>query len=106
MTKAYAAITNPVVSTFSLGDLIADVLSFAILIGFILTFFFLLQGALAWISSGGDEGKVEAARNRITQAIIGLVIVVAVWALFGLVEDFLGVNVFGGTGITLPTIGQ
>ena len=87
------------------GSLISSLISIFIIISFIAAFFFLLQGAFQWITSGGDEGKVEAARNRITQAIVGLVIVVAVWALFGLVEDFLGVNVFGGTGITLPTIG-
>ena len=101
MTKAYAAITNPVVSTFSLGDLIADILSFAILIGFILTFFFLLQGALAWISSGGDEGKVEAARNRITQAIVGLVLLASVWAIYTLVGDFVG---FDPTNLPIPSL--
>ena len=101
MTKAYAAITNPVVSTFSLGDLIADVLSFAILIGFILTFFFLLQGALAWISSGGDEGKVEAARNRITQAIVGLVLLASVWAIYNFVGDFVG---FDPTNLPIPSL--
>ena len=86
------------------GTLISSLISIFIIISFIAAFFFLLMGAFGWITSGGDEGKVEAARNRITQAIVGLVIVVAVWTLFGLVEDFLGVNIFGGN-ITLPTIG-
>jgi len=101
MTKAYAAITNPVVSPFSLGDLIADVLSFAILIGFILTFFLLLRGALAWISSGGDEGKLEAARNRITLAIIGLVLLVSVWVIFTFVGDFVGLD---PTNLPIPSL--
>ena len=88
------------------GSFISTLISIFIIIAFITAFFFLLQGGLQWISSGGDEGKVEAARNRITQAIIGLVIVVSVWALFGLVENFLGVSIFGATGgIQLPTIG-
>jgi len=86
------------------GDVISSIISIFIIISFIAAFFFLLQGGFQWVSSGGDEGKVESARNRITQAIIGLVIVVAVWALFGLVEDFLGVSVIGGGPITLPSI--
>jgi len=86
------------------GVLITSLISFFIIISFITAFFFLLQGALGWITSGGDEGKVEAARNRITQAIIGLVIVVAVWALFGLVQDFLGIQIFGNDTV-LPTLG-
>ena len=86
-------INNPVVDDgITVGGLIGSVLSFAIVIGFILAFFFLLQGAFGWISSGGDEGKVEAARNRITQAIIGLVLLVSVWALFRLVGDFIGLD--------------
>lgn len=101
MTKAYAEITNPVVSTFDLGQMIASVLSFAILIGFILTFFFLLQGAFGWISSGGDEGKVEAARNRITHAIIGLVLLVSVWVIFNFVGDFIGLD---PTSLPIPSL--
>ena len=87
------------------GVLITSLISFFIIISFITAFFFLLQGALGWITSGGDEGKVEAARNRITQAIFGLVIVVAVWALFGLVQDFLGIQIFGNDTV-LPTLGS
>jgi len=86
------------------SSVISAIISFFIIISFIAAFFFLLQGGFQWVSSGGDEGKVESARNRITQAIIGLVIVVAVWALFGLVEDFLGVSVIGGGEITLPSL--
>ena len=32
----------------------------------------LLWGALAWVLSGGDKEKVEAARDRMTAAIIGV----------------------------------
>ena len=83
--------------------MIGDILSFAIVIGFILAFFFLLQGAFQWISSGGDEGKVEAARNRITQAIIGLVLLVAVWAIFVFVGDFIGLD---PTNLPIPSLGD
>lgn len=93
------------VKALDAGSVISSLISFFIIISFITAFFFLLQGAFQWITSGGDEGKVEAARNRITQAIIGLVIVVAVWALFGLVQDFLGIQIFGGAGNPLPTLG-
>jgi len=97
-------IDNPVIDNeITAGGLVGDVLSFAIFIGFILAFFFLLQGAFQWISSGGDESKVESARNRITQAIIGLVLLVSVWALYVFVGDFIGLD---PRNLPIPVLGE
>lgn len=45
----------------------------------------LLWGALAWVLSGGDKEKVEAARDRMTAAIIGVFMILValsiVWTL-------------------------
>jgi hypothetical protein len=47
------------------------------------------MGGIEWITSGGDKGKTESARNKITAAVIGLVILAASWAILGLVLQFL-----------------
>ena len=55
---------------------------------------FLIQvliGGFGWITSGGDKAKLETARNRITDAFIGLVIVVAGWGILALASQFFGV---------------
>lgn len=39
-----------------------------------LSLIYLVIGALNWITSGGDKTKLEAARKKITWAIIGLII--------------------------------
>ena len=44
------------------------------LIWFTITF---IIGAIGIISSGGDKGAMETARNRITTGIIGVVVVIA-----------------------------
>jgi hypothetical protein len=44
---------------------------------------------------------MEAARNKITHAIVGLIIVGAAWAIMILVQNFLGISVIGNT-VTLP----
>lgn len=71
-------------------------------IGAIMVLIYFIWGALEWISSGGDKGKVENARNRITQAVIGLVVLVGSYVIIG----FLGRIFFGDTfnilQITLP----
>lgn len=59
----------------------------------LLTFGYMLWGALDWILSQGDQGKVESARKKITQAVIGLVLLASTLAIFFLVQSFLGVEI-------------
>jgi hypothetical protein len=51
-----------------------------------------MTGALGWLSSGGDKAKLEGARQRITNALIGLVIVVAGWSILAIASQFFGVD--------------
>ncbi|MFC1646963.1 hypothetical protein ACFL1A_01635 [Patescibacteria group bacterium] len=52
--------------------------------------FMILIGGWGWITSAGDKAKLEKARDRITNAFIGLVIVVAGWSILALVGQLLG----------------
>jgi hypothetical protein len=56
-------------------------------IGGILVLIYFLWGALSWITSGGEKGKIEEARNRITQAALGLVILVGSYAIIGFISE-------------------
>jgi hypothetical protein len=54
---------------------------------------FLLQilfGGYEWMSAGGDTKKIEGARSRITNAFIGIIIVVGSWSLLAVTGKFLG----------------
>jgi bacteriorhodopsin len=64
----------------------------------LLTFFYLLWGAFDWVLSQGDSGKVEAARKKITHAVIGLAVFASVGALFLLLQSFLGIEFLSGRG--------
>lgn len=52
--------------------------------------FQLLVGGLNWLSSGGEKQKLTEARDRITNAFIGLIVVVAAWGIIALTGQFLG----------------
>jgi hypothetical protein len=85
------------------SPLIQGVIRIAFVVAIILTFLFLLWGGLQWIMSGGDKAKYEEARNRITAALIGLVIVALAWLLIKLVTHFLGLpDLFGSDTFTIP----
>ena len=85
-----------------LGKLISAAIGLIMFVAVILAFIYLLLGGIQWITSGGDKAGMEAARNKITQAIVGLIIVGAAWAIMILVQNFLGVNFIGGS-FTLPS---
>lgn len=75
------------------GTWLSNILSVAMLIGAVACFGLIVWGAISWITAGGDKSKVEMARDRITTAVVGLIILAATVALFNLVANFLGITV-------------
>jgi|SRR6266404_1024134 len=89
------------VSGYTVGGILVAVVNL-ILVGAALIFFIMLVlGGITWILSGGDKAQTEAARNRITAALIGLVIVFAAYAIAVLAGNFFGFNIFQ---LTIPGI--
>lgn len=78
------------------GALLSAAVGALLIVAALLAFFFLILGGIQWITSGGDKAGMEAARNKITHAIVGLIIVGAAWAIMILVQNFLGVTIIGG----------
>jgi len=57
----------------------------------ILVFFFMfIIGGIQWMTSGGDKAATESARGKLTAALIGLIIVFAVYAILTLIKTFFG----------------
>lgn len=89
-----------------ISDVVAvvrGIIRFILTIAFVASFLFLLIGGLRWITSGGDEKNVASARNMITAAIVGLVVVLLSYAIIKLVETFFGVSIISTTPV-IPTI--
>jgi hypothetical protein len=85
-----------------LGLLISRAIGVALLLAGILVFVYLVWGGIQWITSGGDKGKTEEARSRITSALIGLAIVAAAWAIMQLIAFFFGIDILGGGTVIEP----
>lgn len=58
---------------------------------------FLLIGGIRYVMSGGDKTGVEEARNQITGAIVGLLIVFGAWFIVTVIGSFF-------TGLTILTL--
>lgn len=86
------------------SNLFSGAVQWLLLIAFILAFFYLILGGIAWVTSSGDKTNIEAARNKIIAAIIGLVIVASTWALFSLIGGAIGFNILQDQGFVVPAL--
>ncbi len=81
-------ITPPAAFASDIGALFNSILTFVFVIAALLVFFYLIWGGIDWITSGGDKGQTEKARNKITAAIVGLIVLLASFAILQLVLRF------------------
>lgn len=112
-SNSYAAIENPVVGELGTNAGAADGSKFinyvvylwkvSINLGALAVIAYFIWGAIEWISSGSDSKKAEDARKRITNAVIGLIILVASFTILSFISKiFFGDN-FDLLKLTLPT---
>lgn len=81
------------------GGIISGAINLVLILVALVFFFILVLGGLKWVTSGGDEKKVGAARAQITNALIGLAIVFAAWAIMKLIETVFGISILGGFAV-------
>ena len=51
-----------------------------------------LLGGFSWISAGGDKAKLQGSRDKLTNAFIGLIVVVASYSILALAGTFFGID--------------
>lgn len=96
-------ITPPELPAFSVAALVSLIIKILIIAGFTLAFLFLMIGGIRWITSSGDPKGVEGAKGMVTAAVIGLILVVASFAIIRLIEYFFNISVISNS-FTLPKI--
>jgi hypothetical protein len=91
-------IENPVGPKFESGtsffqSFIPALIGTGFVLGVLFFFFYMMIGAIQWITSGGDKTALEGARGKITSAIVGVIILLSLFALLKIIEDFFGINI-------------
>jgi len=109
--NVYAAGIEDVMGTIAPGPFgelnFSGILSWGVSLFFfgvgMIAFVMLLQGALNWVTSGGEEKKLAEARKRITAAAIGLIMSILIFVIWTfIVGPILGIYKNGL--IVIPTI--
>ena len=78
---------------FTIPALVSGLIKLILVIAALIAFFFLIIGGIKWITAGGDKANTETARNTLTAALFGLLIVFGAWAIIRLIETFFGITI-------------
>jgi len=91
-----------------LNTLFPNIVGLGILIGVVFFFFVFAFGAVQWITAGGDKGSIESAKQKITNAIIGLLILLLIFLIVQLANRIFGLNIgyLGGPSAGCAQAGQ
>ncbi len=73
--------------------IISNIIGLMTIVAGIWFIFQFLTGAIGWLTSGGDKAGVQAAQGRITNAFIGLIVVVAAYAIIYIIGELLGFKI-------------
>ncbi len=87
-----------------ISDIISAVITLFFVVAILLALGFLIFGGIKWITSGGDKGKVEAARGTIVAALVGLVLVFLSYFILNLLSTFFGIGSLTN-GLSIPSLG-
>ena len=76
-----------------LNSALGGLIGFLTILGGLWFFIQFIIAGYNWISAGGDKGKVEQAQQKITNSLVGLLIVIGAYVIVGLVGSILGLKI-------------
>jgi len=76
----------------NLRGILANALLLFIIAGAFLLVIYIVWAGIQWITSGGDKAKLTAARQKLTWAIIGFVVVLSSFFIMDTIGFFFKVN--------------
>lgn len=83
---------NPPAQLVDLEPIFGNVVSLALGIGGLLLFIMIIMGGIRLISAGGDAKAAEGAKNTVTWAIYGVVILALAYLFLRLIAQLTGVD--------------
>lgn len=76
-----------------LGTLLSNLITTLTVVGSLAFVIYFTMGGLKWITAGGDKAKVSEAQASMTQAAIGLIVIVVSFFVIGIVGAVLGIDI-------------
>lgn len=77
---------------FNIDSILSNLIGiFTVIAGIIFIIIFVIA-ALNWLTAGGDTAKVQKARDSIVQGVVGLIIIIAAYAIIGIIGSLFGLD--------------
>ena len=86
-------VTPPEGAIQDFSPVISGALTIIIAIAALICLVYLIWGGIEWMTSGGEKTAVSAAKAKLTAAFIGLIIVLAAFAIIKLLEYLFGFDI-------------
>lgn len=109
--SAQALIDNPNISSFtddvgknvgfttiSLGQIVANIIQVALSFLAIIFLALAITAGFKWMTAGGNDDQIKKSQATLKNAIIGLIIVLAAYAIVYFIFNSLPFNLGGGAG--------
>lgn len=85
--------TQGAVGNTILTEMIGNFLTVALSVASVMVLIYLLWGGFDWLTSGGEKASLENARNKISNAVIGVVIIALSVAITLFIGNVLGISI-------------
>ncbi len=77
----------------NLEEIVSTIVGFLTVLTGLWFFIIFITGGLSYISAGGESGKLDEARKKMTNGVIGVIIVVAAYSVIFIVGKVLGLDI-------------
>jgi hypothetical protein len=92
-TPAYSeGSEDPDTALANLEAFISNLIGFLTVLGSLFFVVYFVIGAFQWITSGGDKGSLEKARNRMMYGALGMILIIAAYSILGLLSGLIGLD--------------
>ncbi len=96
-----AEITNTVIKKeFTQGagpafnHLVATIWRLSLITAGLVVFIYFIWGSFEWLIAGGDSEKISKAQKRLTNSMIGFILLLSVVAILKFLMPLIGLNIF------------
>src|SRR3989344_6158133 len=69
-----------------------NIVNWALIFAGVAALFFVIYAGIKYVTSGGEEEKIKSARETLTYALIGLVIIILSFAIINIISAITGVT--------------
>lgn len=98
--KVFAQVTIPDPATIlpgwkfsSLGEIFSEFLRYALILGGLAMFAYLIIGGFGLLTSAGNSGKIQEGTSKITLAVVGFLVIFATYWLIQIVEFVFNLSI-------------